>query len=330
MPPAGLGSRRISLVATTTILWHILTLVSANCYLPNGTDRNSILWDSHGIDYQPSGFGSSLDNFQMCCATNNRATPDMPRKDGLCQSPDTIWRESCTDPTWKSPSCVKLCIDGINDEGIPRRDSDSTITQCPDLSYCCGDKNTTCCEQGHGVWMKDGEPTTINPNATQPTSTSAILASATSPATSLPTPVPSPPPKPPALSKGAIAGIAVGAVGWVVILAIALYSFILRRKRRRRGMQTFDTAPQPAFGRRPPSAEMKEKASIDQHPARDDSEKGDLPMYPHPPERSGTLRSELSADAPPAELAGEDRAVPAKIGPAAELVGCTPTYRELE
>lgn len=102
------------MVATTTILWHILTLVSANCYLPNGTDRNSILWDSHGIDYQPSGFGSSLDGFQMCCATNNRATPDMPRKDGLCQSPDTIWRESCTDPTWKSPSCVKLCIDGIS------------------------------------------------------------------------------------------------------------------------------------------------------------------------------------------------------------------------
>ena len=180
--------------------------------------------------------------------------------------------------------------------------------------------------------MKDGEPTTINPNATQTTSTSAILASATSPATSLPTPVPSPPPKPPVLSKGAIAGIAVGAVGWVVILAIALYSFILRRKRRRRrGMQTFDTGPQSAFGDRPPSAEMKEKASIDQqHPARDDSEKGDLPMYPHPPERSGTMRSELSADIPPAELAGEDRAVQMKIGPAAELVGCTPTYRELE
>lgn len=179
--------------------------------------------------------------------------------------------------------------------------------------------------------MKDGEPTTINRNATQTTSTFAILASATSPATSLPTPVPSPPPKPPSLSKGAIAGIAVGAVGWVVILAIALYAFILRRKRRRqRGAETFDTAPQPAFGHRPPSAEMKEKASIDQHPARGDSEKGDLPMYPHPPERSGTLRSELSADAPPAELAGEDRTVPAKISPAAELVGCTPTYRELE
>lgn len=96
-------------------------------------------------------------------------------------------------------------------------------------------------------------------------------------------------------------------------------------------METFDTGPQSAFGDRPPSAEMKEKASIDQqHPARDGSEKGDLPMYPHPPERSGTLRSELSSDAPPAELAGEDRAVQMKIGPAAELVGCTPTYRELE
>ena len=122
MPPSHAGHRRIRLVAITSILVilsHIVTFVSANCYLPNSTDRNSILWDAHGIDYQPSGFGSSVDDFQMCCATNNRAVPDTPRKDGLCQLGATIWRESCTDPTWKSPSCVKLCVDGISMSSSP-------------------------------------------------------------------------------------------------------------------------------------------------------------------------------------------------------------------
>lgn len=106
-------------VATTTIfLIYIVAFASANCFLPNGTDRNSILWDSHGIDYQPSGYGSPADDFQMCCATNNRQNPDTPRKDGLCNDLAGIWRESCTDPTWKSPSCVKLCIDGIGMSSI--------------------------------------------------------------------------------------------------------------------------------------------------------------------------------------------------------------------
>ncbi|KAL9037450.1 MAG: hypothetical protein Q9180_003707, partial [Flavoplaca navasiana] len=113
MAPSPSGQRN-RLVATTIFLLHIVAFASANCFLPNGTDRNTILWDSHGIDYQPSGYGSPADDFQMCCATNNRETPDLPRKDGLCNDPIGIWRESCTDPTWKSPSCVKLCIDGTN------------------------------------------------------------------------------------------------------------------------------------------------------------------------------------------------------------------------
>ncbi|KAL8846924.1 MAG: hypothetical protein Q9221_008012 [Calogaya cf. arnoldii] len=329
MPPAGLASRRISLVATTTILLHFLTTsVSANCFLPNGTDRNTILWDSHGIDYQPSGFGSSLDDFQMCCATNNRDSPDTPRKDGLCQSADgAIWRESCTDPTWKSPSCVKLCIEGINDQGNDRSGRDSTITQCQDGSYCCDHKNTTCCDRGDGVWIKDGEPTTINPDTPQTTPDSPILSSATAPAALLPAPVVPPSPGPATLSKGAIAGITIAAVGWLLILALALWFFILRRKRQRQGLETFDMTRQSTFRDRP-SAEMKESSSISKNPALVE-EKGDPPAYPHTPERSGTLRTELSADAPPAELAGEDRGVQTNNGLAVELVGCT-TYQELE
>ncbi len=113
MSPSQTRYRWTQLVATTTTLSHILALVSAACFLPNSTDRNSI-GDGHGGDYLPTGFGSSVDNFQMCCATNGRAVPDIPRKDGLCQNLAAIWRESCTDPTWESPSCIKLCIDGIS------------------------------------------------------------------------------------------------------------------------------------------------------------------------------------------------------------------------
>jgi hypothetical protein len=50
----------------------------------------------------------------MCCRTNDTAAngPDTCRPDGLCQSttPDIVWRESCTDPTWTAPECLQLCV----------------------------------------------------------------------------------------------------------------------------------------------------------------------------------------------------------------------------
>ena len=82
-----------------------------NCYWPNGTDRNALLLQ--GDVYQPCNGG---DKFSMCCATN-RTPADRCRSDGLCQSTydNNVWRDSCTDPYWKSPSCVKLCDHGIGE-----------------------------------------------------------------------------------------------------------------------------------------------------------------------------------------------------------------------
>ncbi|KAI4268250.1 MAG: hypothetical protein LQ337_007944 [Flavoplaca oasis] len=321
-------------VATTTIfLIYIVAFASANCFLPNGTDRNSILWDSHGIDYQPSGYGSPADDFQMCCATNNRQNPDTPRKDGLCNDLAGIWRESCTDPTWKSPSCVKLCIDGIDEQGENRRDHDSRITQCPDLSYCCGHKNTTCCTRGDGVWLKDGEPTTINPNSTQSTTSSTTPTNTAAPVVAQPASIPPPTPEHPSISATMIAGIVIGAVGAVIILTLAIFLFLLRRKRRRRSTaKDSDKAPASLYSHQSPT-DIKSPQSMSQCPTKEDT-KGDLSISILSPNTDADPRSELYGDkgqlTPRAELAGEDRAGQGKDGEAVELVGCMPTRRELE
>lgn len=82
----------------------------AACYWPNGTDVNEHL---NLYDYQPCDISSEE---SMCCALN-RYFPDECRSDGLCLGsrwPDKgIWRDSCTDPTWKSPKCLKLCTQGL-------------------------------------------------------------------------------------------------------------------------------------------------------------------------------------------------------------------------
>lgn len=81
---------------------------SANCYLRNGTNRNG---DTTGAAaaYQPCLPG---DPVSMCCSVYF----DQCRSDGLCYDGTNLWRESCTDPTWQSTSCIKLCVNGTGME----------------------------------------------------------------------------------------------------------------------------------------------------------------------------------------------------------------------
>ncbi|KAL8812390.1 MAG: hypothetical protein Q9200_001077 [Gallowayella weberi] len=210
----------------------LLRTVASKCYLPNGVER----WITHGADvYRPSGVGSSVDNFQMCCATIGNGDIDVPRKDGLCDNPrfgGEVWRESCTDPTWRSPSCIKLCVNGTDDSGNQLKDVDVLVTQCPDKSYCCGDNNYACCDRGDGVWIRDGLPTKINPNATQTGAsiTTSGAATMTTAAAARPDVTPSPR-KSGSLSGGAIAGIVVGSMLVVGVLGFVLW-FFARGKRR--------------------------------------------------------------------------------------------------
>lgn len=109
----------------------------------------------------------------MCCAQDpssvflNNASGVDCRSDGLCANAgnDTLWRSACTDYSWQSPECIKLCINGTNEAG-----NDIQVMQCSDGSYCCGsskynDIATYCCSGGQGgVWIVDGEETHVNPN----------------------------------------------------------------------------------------------------------------------------------------------------------------------
>lgn len=77
----------------------------AACYYPNGTNRNPELDFEF---YQPC---NSSNEHSMCC----RSDSNQCRSDGLCLdlTAPQVWRESCTDPTWNSSSCVKLCYSGL-------------------------------------------------------------------------------------------------------------------------------------------------------------------------------------------------------------------------
>lgn len=79
----------------------VLDTVAAACYYPNGTDRNAEFPTDIFYPINPE------DDFSMCCSNNG----DQPRIDGLCLNRlgTIIWRESCTDRTWTSPKCIKLC-----------------------------------------------------------------------------------------------------------------------------------------------------------------------------------------------------------------------------
>lgn len=96
--------------APLVFLTCFVALISAfTCYYPDGEPNED-------ESYQPCGSGSADDQFTMCCATFRQA-PDQCLKSGLCSNtatgPNLTWRESCTDPTWKSPSCIKICDTGI-------------------------------------------------------------------------------------------------------------------------------------------------------------------------------------------------------------------------
>jgi hypothetical protein len=62
------------------------------------------------VRYLPCEGGVRSDSrFTMCCADY-----DVCRPDGMCLSgfDSEIWRDGCTDPTWQSSSCIKLCHEG--------------------------------------------------------------------------------------------------------------------------------------------------------------------------------------------------------------------------
>lgn len=103
---------------------------------------------------------SSKEN-TMCCGKG-----DQCRSDGLCDSKfyGLVFRNGCSDPTWQSPNCIKLCDAGSlsisiwNNEVTDLSNSGVPVKLCDDGSYCCGDGDTadTCCAAKEGSFIRNG------------------------------------------------------------------------------------------------------------------------------------------------------------------------------
>ncbi|KAL8693630.1 MAG: hypothetical protein Q9218_001588 [Villophora microphyllina] len=224
-----------------------IAAVSATCYLPNGNDRNEGFPNATYYPVHPD------EDVSMCCSKLG----DKPRDDGLCANSDNsvIWRESCTDRTWQSPKCIKLCADSSEDtNNTPgqgrQEDNDEQVTPCADGSYCCGDGSLgyDCCSQGRGVFVRDGTTQKANPTATSSSAassqtplavstTTATAAGVTTSSTAGTTPSLPTPSSSQAKSKnnaGAIAGGVVGGLAALCLIIAALYLLFLRRRRKDR------------------------------------------------------------------------------------------------
>lgn len=109
-----------NMLLSIVLFFSVVALSSAtSCYNPDGTDRNKDSDVAQGTTtYVPC---DQTKGFSMCC----RYGANGCRVDGLCQghAPDgsqPIWRESCSDQSWDSPYCLKLCIEGTDEKGNNR------------------------------------------------------------------------------------------------------------------------------------------------------------------------------------------------------------------
>lgn len=163
--------RNLYVVAAILLL---ITFARGSCFLPNGTDRNSLYNTSDGSDAYLRCKTTPDGEASMCCRLGNER-PDTCRPDGLCQNGNLLWRESCTDSTWKQKGCIKLCIDGS------MGNDDIRLKQCDDQSICC-DQNGSgdqCCNRGQGKWIdENGDVVNTKPasaaSSTMTSSTSAM------------------------------------------------------------------------------------------------------------------------------------------------------------
>ncbi|KAI4289902.1 MAG: hypothetical protein L6R35_000818 [Caloplaca aegaea] len=247
----------------------LLPTVTAECYSPNGTDRNFAL--SSDI-YQACDGGNK---HSMCCRKGHRSMS--PRCCFNAQA-NEIRRGRCTEPMWQSPECIKLCIMGnrrIEDSAERNYDvamSDERITECKDGTFCCGagPTATTCCKQGNGVRNPNRIITRRQPSQTTPRRIRSSSSSSSSSESSPSTPI-SQTPRPsssssssttattrsplsssslsspstntttssqqssfPSSNTGPIIGAVLGGFLLFLLLSSFLISLLLRRRRRRR------------------------------------------------------------------------------------------------
>ena len=117
----------------------------------------------------------------------------------------------------------------LNNEWMRADNSDNApLTFCPDQSICCGIDNTTCCRDGHGVWIQEGQVILTPPSSytsTLPSHQSTTTATA-SPETSSSTPS--------SLMRSSKIGLGIGLPIGALIIGLLMYLYIRERRRRTR------------------------------------------------------------------------------------------------
>ena len=109
MVKSGISFRSIA-ASLNCVVWLILLIecwnsAHARCFYPDGTEMH--------VNYTPC---DNSNEHSMCCDLKRiNPDPDQCRSDGLCFASwdQNVWRDGCTDRTWKSPACVKLCDYGL-------------------------------------------------------------------------------------------------------------------------------------------------------------------------------------------------------------------------
>ena len=99
------------------------------CYRPSGVDVQSTTSDHY---FRCS---SSATDVSMCC---NESDGDKCSPEGLCSKKgdpeDKFWRVGCSDQTWQSDECLKLCISGNTSKYLPMLDTFKCV--CDADRYC--------------------------------------------------------------------------------------------------------------------------------------------------------------------------------------------------
>ena len=104
------------------LLLQYLLLIKAqqnvSCFYPNGVPAADKASNTDFFAACPSSAGN--DGFYMCCKSSYPFN-DVCDENGLCARQNDpslaleqgLLRLACTDPTWTSPSCLKLCVTGV-------------------------------------------------------------------------------------------------------------------------------------------------------------------------------------------------------------------------
>ncbi|KAF2840158.1 hypothetical protein M501DRAFT_952232 [Patellaria atrata CBS 101060] len=148
---------RSSVVVAFTSL---VPLAFAQCYWPNGVESDT---DA------PCGEGDAA----VCCPLQWECLSN-----GLCHYPnaDYLGRYTCTDRSWDSDNCPKICLDD-NTSTNGTDSGNEAVSLCSNGQYCCnGNRSGNCCDDDADFFdLDEGSVTAYisslgGPNGAGPTS----------------------------------------------------------------------------------------------------------------------------------------------------------------